>query len=305
MTDDTGLTGSPDDEIASAVLDGEATPDEVARVAREPQLAERVEAFRAVQAAVAEPVSPPSASARDHAVATAVAAAATQSAGSETASDTEGGSIAGGENRVRPLVRPKRAGRTWSIAAAVAAAVLIPLAAVAVLSSGESQDDSASSGGETAADQFEAADDEVVTSTAPSLDSAESQVAEDEPDLGAIDDADELREVASADLRSTRSAESATDVAPSAGESDAPAPSTTVPVTPSEGATSFGAETATPCTAAAQSADPSLDTLVYTAKATYQGTPVWVEVYRSADGASEIAVVNAIDGCTTLERVTL
>jgi hypothetical protein len=304
MTDDTGLTGSPDDEIASAVLDGEATLDEVARVAREPQLAERVEAFRAVRAAIADPVTPPSAPARDQAIATALAVA--EAAGSAGDDPTASGEPdRSGDGRVRPLVRPKRAGRAWSVAAAVAAAVLIPLAAVAVLSSGESQDDSASSGVEAATDQFEPAGDEVVTTTTPNLDSAESLAGETETDLGTIDDAAELRQVASADLRSARSAIPHTDVAPSADEPSA-SPSTTVTAAPSEGgATSFGAETATPCTAAAQTADPSLATLVYTAKATYQGTPVWVEVYRSADGTVEIAVVNAIDGCTTLERVTL
>jgi hypothetical protein len=49
---------SLDDEIVSAVLDGEATADEHQRVASDPVLAQRLEEFRQVSGAVGEPVVP-------------------------------------------------------------------------------------------------------------------------------------------------------------------------------------------------------------------------------------------------------
>lgn len=45
-----------DDELVSAVLDGEASPEEVERVASDPDLSARLDAFRRVRDAVAEPV---------------------------------------------------------------------------------------------------------------------------------------------------------------------------------------------------------------------------------------------------------
>ena len=49
---------SLDDEIVSAVLDGEATADEQRRVASDPVLAQRLDEFRQISGAVAEPVDP-------------------------------------------------------------------------------------------------------------------------------------------------------------------------------------------------------------------------------------------------------
>lgn len=54
---ETGIP-APDDELVSAVLDGEASPDEVARVEGDPVLAERLRELRAVATAVAAPVAP-------------------------------------------------------------------------------------------------------------------------------------------------------------------------------------------------------------------------------------------------------
>jgi hypothetical protein len=52
----TDLPHSPDDELVTAVLDGEATADERARVADDPALARRLEELSRVRDAVAEPV---------------------------------------------------------------------------------------------------------------------------------------------------------------------------------------------------------------------------------------------------------
>src|SRR4051794_26329961 len=58
MTDPTSL---PDDELVSAVLDGEATADERARVAADPVLSARLERFDEVRRRVAAPVAVPAA----------------------------------------------------------------------------------------------------------------------------------------------------------------------------------------------------------------------------------------------------
>lgn len=62
----------PRDELASAYLDGEATPAEVAQVEADPDLLARVEALRLSSRAVATPVAPPPIDFRDQAIARAV-----------------------------------------------------------------------------------------------------------------------------------------------------------------------------------------------------------------------------------------
>jgi hypothetical protein len=70
MTDDL----DPRDELASAHLDGEATADEAAQVAADPDLAARVAALAAVRDAVATDGGPVDAARRDQAIAAALAA---------------------------------------------------------------------------------------------------------------------------------------------------------------------------------------------------------------------------------------
>ena len=52
------MTPIPDDEVVNAVLDGEATAADAARVAADPALAARLEELRAVRRAVGAPVRP-------------------------------------------------------------------------------------------------------------------------------------------------------------------------------------------------------------------------------------------------------
>src|SRR6185503_8253028 len=70
----------PDDELASALVDGLGDDQERARLASDPALAARVEQLRAVRQAVAASTAaaPPSAEARERAIAAAVAAATSQ-----------------------------------------------------------------------------------------------------------------------------------------------------------------------------------------------------------------------------------
>jgi hypothetical protein len=67
----TDFSSQPDDEIVSAHLDGEATPDEVARIEGDPRSRERLEQFDAVRAEVAAP-APPDPFAREAALAAAL-----------------------------------------------------------------------------------------------------------------------------------------------------------------------------------------------------------------------------------------
>ena len=70
----TDFDPTPDDELVSAYLDGEATPAERAVVEGDPRLLARVDELRAVTAAVGAPV-PPDDSARDRLIAQALTAA--------------------------------------------------------------------------------------------------------------------------------------------------------------------------------------------------------------------------------------
>ena len=68
------MTPLPDDELVTAVLDGEATDAQAATVAADPVLSARLEELRAVRRAVGAPTEPPEPAARDRAVAAALAA---------------------------------------------------------------------------------------------------------------------------------------------------------------------------------------------------------------------------------------
>jgi len=71
------MTDLPDDEVVSAVLDGEATDEEVARVRADAGLTARLDELRAARDAIAAPVTGPSPADRDAAIAAAMAEAAT------------------------------------------------------------------------------------------------------------------------------------------------------------------------------------------------------------------------------------
>src|SRR5690349_14625396 len=109
----------PDDDLVSAVLDGEATPEERARVEADPALSARLAEFADVRDAVAEPVPPPSAATRERAIAAATAAARP---------------AAGAPGNVRPLRRKPRSADLPRFLA-VAAAVLLVLVTFGALAS--------------------------------------------------------------------------------------------------------------------------------------------------------------------------
>ena len=114
-TDRPDPTSHPDDELASAHLDGATTPEEAARVESDPALLARVEVLRSVRAAVALPDRPVDPARRDAAIAAALAAVADEDAVL---------SLSMARARRRQKVAVRAAG--LAVAAAVAAAFALP-----------------------------------------------------------------------------------------------------------------------------------------------------------------------------------
>jgi len=117
-----------DDELVSAYLDGEATPDEVARVESDPVLLARVEAIRAAIGLTAQPVPPAPSVAREAAISAALAAADDVLPRLGTAGPGPPPPVAAPPPPA-PVIdlaaRRRRANRAWLAAAAVAAVALV------------------------------------------------------------------------------------------------------------------------------------------------------------------------------------
>jgi hypothetical protein len=143
---DTASPDEPDalDELASAYLDGEATPDEVARVDSDPELLARVAALRAVGEAVGEPTVPPPGAA-DAAVARALA----------TGDEVFGPASVVDLGRERRQREQRRTGLWVASAAAVIMLLAVGIPLLNQLSSSSSTDTAARTG---EADQAESAE---------------------------------------------------------------------------------------------------------------------------------------------------
>jgi hypothetical protein len=266
----------PDDELVSAVLDGEATPDERARVAADPVLAARLAEFTVVAEAVGAPVETPAEAARDAAVAAALAE----------------------RRRPDPVVvplRPRRSnGSFLAIAAAVMGALLLAGLLAGRLDSGG--DDQLAGGGDSA-DTAESAGDggeesggtaaaEDATSAPETGDTATDAFSPATVELGEVSDEAALREalVASGAL---------------AGVGTSPTTTSTVPqpTTPSDLDTVRGESIE--CQVRLEEADPALDGLLVEGTAVYAGTPAVVYVFATVDGETRVVVVTEA-GCETL-----
>jgi hypothetical protein len=310
MTDEAQLPQSFDDEVVSAALDGEATPSEMARVSAEAPLQARSRVFRSVADAVATPVPAPDDEIRGRLVASALAVAQTDAG---TAPDEQ----RGGADEVPSLATRRAASRqrVVAIAAAAAAVIIVPVMAVAVLRA--SQNDNATSdevatgvAPKDGADDEESASADALTGPnqeragEPSMESTVPSAlpftgpAAAVPDLGAVGSEPELQDVVAT---ARTQAPAPADTTPSSSSPPAPVTSTTVGGlgTPRQGVT------ASACAEGLRGADPSLGDLLYTATATYRGSPVNIDVFRPAQGTSEIVVVTASTDCSILTRFTL
>jgi hypothetical protein len=269
----------PDDELVSAVLDGEATPEERARVAADPVLSARLAEFQAVHDAVAQPVAAPDAGARERAIAAAKVAVRHH----------------GEDDVVRPL-RRRGPARDVQRFLAVAAAVLLVVAGLGVLArsvggddsgndsaadmaaTGEDGDDSAGSGGAESA-----ADEDTAGAAVDALRGA---------DLGSVDDDAQLERELNAyglprsagDVETTSSFEPSTvagEVLPQAAVADG----------------TRGASEA--CQVGLVEVDPQLSGLLAQATVTFDGKPAVVYLYATPEGRERVVVVGSED-CRTL-----
>lgn len=265
----------PDDELVSAVLDGEATVEERARVLGDPVLAARLAEFEAVADAVGGPVATRSEAARDSALTAAVAAR---------------------DRRPDPVVRPLRPRRSpGPLLAAAAVLALVVGAGVllsragddrgqgdgAALDAGESSDEESGGGAEESAEGGE-------DSAAPEADAFDPTT--DAGDLGALADPEAV----------AAALERAGAVTPRAEDG-----ATSSPTTGDDGQLLDEASGDTvDCQIALEEADPALAGLLARATATYQGTPAVVLVFSTVEGAQRVVVVRA-DACAPLTTVDL
>ena len=272
MTDLPGDPRRPDDELVSAVLDGEATPAERARVEADPVLRARLDEFAAVRDQVAAPVAPRSEAARDAAIAAAVAEA-------------------GERRRHRANVVHLRRRQEIPRFLAAAAAVLLVLGGFGYLASqiDRTGDDSgdAAAGGESSEDTASTAADEDAFSAEDSAGgdggaeaaTAEGQFGAPSPrSLPPVADEDELRET----LR--------TDAFEASPDSPATEPSTpTTSILPSDAVETRGGSLG--CQRALERADTTLTGLLLKATTEYAGVPAVVYVFGQADGGRRVIVV--------------
>ncbi|MET0805240.1 MAG: hypothetical protein ABW009_15225, partial [Acidimicrobiales bacterium] len=270
----------PDDDLVSAVLDGEATEDERARVAADPVLAARLAEFAAAADQVAALVAPRAAADRDRAITAAVAERPRR------------------DDVVVAMRGPHR--RHSQHILAVAAAVLVVLLAAGFLIAQVGDD--AGSGNDTAAigSDDSASDAESASDTAAAAGDAEDGDAaafEDTAtyDLGAVANDEAVRNALVAAGAVNQSTLSADD-----GGSDA-VTDTTVASVPEAAPVPGGSDD---CQIRLEEADPSLDGRLVEASATFAGDPAVVYVFGTADGGRQVTVVTA-DTCVTLASFPL
>jgi hypothetical protein len=296
------------DDLASDLVDGLLPPDEAARLRADPDIGARVEAIEAVRAAMR--VTPPSApGAIDRAIGAAMAALDAPSSSAMSSGERPtltavppppGMGFPSGRQvptRARPPAKPSSGIKPWL---AAAAAVLVGLLTVGLLSQGGSdQDDLASSsasdeatsaqdqaGGDGAGvpnDAAEEAPAAVPTTTAAgdtgsSVDDDSAPTVADTPNgdgqLGSVDDVTELTQrVASSARRPTVAQESTTD-----GESG-----------DTNGA--FGDEERF-CFGLTETGDPTRGRAVSVGDAAFQGNPVKVHVYENPDGSLQLVATD-------------
>lgn len=270
--------GREDDELVAAVVDGEASAEEEARVAADPVLQARAAQFRSVAAAVATDPSPVDELARERAVQAALAAA-------PAASETKGHSPARGSGRPA-LPRPLLA------AAAVVAALAAGAGLLAQLDSGDGDD------GRQLAD-----------SVAPDL-------APGPLELGPADTNDQIRmKVAAATdlVASTDGTEGAdapdeqADASAAATEGDGGGGAAPEALADRQVAAG-GTDDAEPgrlseeCEIAAVEANPDLLGQLAQGTLVYRGVDAFVYLYNTADGADIAVLVIAADDCRGLDR---
>jgi hypothetical protein len=282
----------PDDELVSAVLDGEATPEERARVEADPELSARLAEFAAVRDAVGAPVAPPSDATRERAIAAAKVAV------------RHHGEPSG---NVRPLKRRSRAADVPRFLA-VAAAVLLVLVTFGVLANASGDD----AGDDSGSDALSSAD---TSGEGSSDDDAAGGFAESsEESSGAADASDEVGHLASLDgadlgtVRTERELESTLlERLADTEQNDEFSASTTVLPADALPQADVDAETAgasEACQVGLIEADDQLSGLLAQAQVDYAGQPAVVYVYATPEGRQRVVVVTT-EVCRTVAAFDL
>lgn len=291
MSDDARI---PDDEIVSAVLDGEASPEEVERVASDPVLSARLEQMRQVSAVVGEPVTPLDELSRRRLVDRALDAAA----------------LPGTPGSLAPPARARRFGFNPSVVGAAAAVALLALFGGLVIATGGSQDDGDSAASDGADDtiSYYSADDAGTTAGGEAELFAEESAdqADADSDAGGVPDAargdDESdppmadgRRLALGDVGDHDSAASFADAVRTVALS--PAPSTTAGAESDTDPVDPQPSTAEPCAAVRDDAALALgSTEVTEVTGTLQLRDAWAAV--AADGSGPVVIV-LLDDCSS------
>ena len=274
-----------DDEVVSAVLDGEATPEERARVDGDAVLARRLAQFRSVSDVVGGPVSPVDAATRDESIDRAL-----QSAGDDR-----------GEAKVTEI---DRAGRRWrpepnrKVLVAAAAVVCLLALAGGLLAVGD---------GNEAPDQ--------AGSTAEEAEAGDMAVPDLE--LGAVEDIETLRvrindatdlspgvddeEAVTAADGAEAPAAGVTENAEGAGGEPAPDERSSASSTPADVIVLDG-ET---CAIELVESRPELIGQLAEGSVTYRDVDAYVFVYNDADLGGAVGLVTARDDCRVLAEVPL
>ena len=281
------MADAPDDEVVSAYLDGEATPDEAARVESDPALQARLGEMRAVVRAVAGPLPPVAADAREALIARVLAAAAEDRPAPVTTPAAPPAKVVDFEAARARRERFRRGIRIASIAAAVAAILALPVLA-GLGDSGDSEGDAAAPTLENFAEEADESG-----GAAAGLAADEAAPVVHAGDLGSFDDERELG------TELARRAESA----PAARAEDVQDQST-------EAYEDSGGDSAAAPLVAEGLADQALQRCqardgapLVTGHAVLNGDPVAVALYPAGAGTYDLVVVRYVNDTCRVDVV--
>jgi hypothetical protein len=259
-----------DDEVLSAVLDGEASAEESAHADSCAACSTRLAALRDASLLVRTPVPPADPARREVTIARALDAATAE---------------------IVPL-RRRRTPPAWL---AAAAAIVVAIGALSLLQAAGDDDDSR--GATTAAGDTRDADDSLTTLAQSELFAAAGPI--DGGDLGEIDD-DALRATIDGAVSAARTTADDTGGGGSGG-SDAASGQSTADASPAAGATS-AATAAVPCETKVHDDNPQLGSLAYHAAGTRDGEAVVVLAFDVGD--RRWIYVVATDECAVRNQQT-
>lgn len=275
------MTDRPDDldaidELASAILDGEATPEQLAR-AGEPAVLARLAEFRVVAAVVGRAVGPVSAEGR-----AATITAALSAWGTEDPALTE---------REDALATRRRAvaARRWLPAVAAVAVVAVAAGIFAIGSTTDSHQQAASPSEATTLESSDAATGSGGATGGDSFGSSRMAITE----LGGFSNLDDLLAAVEGQFAIGQTA------AGTVADNGQPATTTAASGQAGGGAPPVAATSESLC-----APDPAGESPFATASATLDGEPVFVVVTSRPDGATHIRVFRQVDCSVLADAVT-